>query len=383
MDGSELASQIIQFTKVNVTPAGEIAPGEPVIVEVIPGYAPLVPPNVSGQLTGTGTGTVELPAPTVADPNATKTVEIPIELVLDAAELVLNAADVTFSVEYSITETDENGNEKEYSNFSLESMVPEIEGETPDSQPMMVKLTVLPPVVPEHEFKPLKTLQLHVKITVDVVGNKKTGEVPPIDLPVVPIPIPTLLILRGDKNDDGGPNGTAYPSSCFIVVTRSGSALASASDAINALNTAIDTLNKVKDIPGSFVLDLLLGGLTDAVDDVAGYVPYAQIFFEEVPYLTDVDDDGDGFDDEPRLLVLIGPVGTKVTLYSGEDYNNYAAGENLESTLEITQSLAGDIGIGVLRIPALDETDWQNKDADDEQMYDIESCNFGESKYEP
>jgi hypothetical protein len=244
----------------------------------------------------------------------------------------------------------------------------------PDSDPLLAMFRAAPPLVREEAAKKSVNGEMVATISLDVEGHKIEKDVH-VPLQLVPIPIPTLLVLKSDPNDPD------WPSSKIFVMVRLGSAMKSASDAIQTLNNVIQLVNSVKDLLNftAGVFDLFIGGLSDTLDALqsTGFT-IAGFAVEEAPDLDDFDD----FDDEARFSIMFGPVGTKATFYSGEDYNGLFAGDNESSQFVISDDFGAgtpiNTGFGIHRV-----TSWQSRNWDtdsDDNMNDCESCNFGESK---
>jgi hypothetical protein len=341
VDYAELARQIMAYTKVNVTPK-KADIGERMTVETIPGILPFLPSDLAG--------TLNLPV--------TGAVDVLLESLVKA---------VKFTVRYKVMVDG-----KELSSLTLEPLTPM---SLPDSDPLLAMLRIPPLLVPEEKSQATTQGELIATVSLELEGNALSRDVS-VPLEVVPIPFPTLFVAVSDPNDED------YPSAKIFMMARLGSAMQSASDAVKTLNTVIGAVNSVKDLLDLGTgFDLLLGGLTDtlALATKVGFTPVG-LAIEEAPDLDDYSD----FDDEARQSILIGPVGTKVTLYSGEDWNANLGGENERAEFVITEDFGAAAGVttgfGVHRV-----SDWRNRmwDTDSgDNMDDVESCNFGESKEE-
>lgn len=351
--GNALIDQILQHTKVDVNPK-KPEPGDQMTVETIPGFLPLIYPDLSAHFVDPVLG-----------------VEVPV--IVDTL-----VKPVKFSVHYKVVLGDKVLLDTEVDMSTITSLSPL---ELPDSAPLMGLIRLPPPLVAEHEAKPTENAEFIASFNVEVEGSAPLDPRPEVHIPLelVAIPIPTLLILKSDPDDED------YPSSKIFVMTRLGSALSSASDAVSILNSAVQVLNEVKDIPGGAGFDLLLGNLSKAVDMIKspGFT-IAGFAVEEAPNFDDMDD----FDDEARSSLMIGPVGTRVWLYNSFEFNNSEeAGEDESSVFEITEDLGNSLdppiplGFGVHEITDLKSKNWDT-DPGDDPMDDIESCNFGESKWE-
>lgn len=344
VDYALLAEQIMAYTKVKVTPL-RTEVGERMTVETIPGVLPFIPADLAGTLSLPITG--------------------PVNLLLES---LVKA--VKFTVKYKIKIDGADAPSQPV----FEPLTPM---NLPDSDPLLALFQIPPPLVREEGAQTLlMPAELVATISLDLEGNQVTRDVP-VPLELAAIPIPTLLVLKSDPNDED------WPSSKIFIMVRLGSTMQSASAVIQKLNDVIQLVNSVKNLLNFSVgvVDLFVDGLEEALAAVqtAGFT-IAGLAVEEAPDL----DDHDDFDDEARNSILIGPVGTKVNFYSGEDYNALALGENEVSTFEITPAddfgfAAGIVtGFGIHRVTSFQDRDWDTDPGDD--MDDVESCNFGEVK---
>jgi hypothetical protein len=339
----DVVTQILAFTRFDANPK-QPQPGELITLETVPGLFPIIPAQLVGQLSIPGLMGGNVP---VSLESLVKTVK--------------------FTVRYRL-EIDG----KDQGGLTIDPLTA---ASLPDSDPLAGLLRIAPPLVPEHAAKPTVPANLIAKIHVEIEDINKDGTLDkeiPIPLTLVPITVPTLLVLQSDPDDPD------WASSKTFVMTRLGSQLQSASDAVAKLNDVVQVVNSVKDIldPG-LAVDALLGGLGDtlAMINKAGF-SIAGFAVDEAPDLDDYDD----FDDEARKSLLLGPVGTKVQFFSGEDYNALVGGENEVSTFEIRPAddfgaVAGlTMGFGINK-----ELDWFHKmwDTDSsDNMNDVESCKF-------
>lgn len=333
-DATYLVDQILAYTRVDINPKRP-EPGERMTIETVPGILPLVPSNFEG--------TIPLP-------------------ITGPATVLLKALikPVEFSVKYSLTV---NGNP--VSSLNLEPLTPL---SLSNSDPLMALLRVAPPLVPEHAtHAPVKAeLVATIKVGVENVVNEKAVKIP---LELIPIPLPTLLVLKGDPNADSDPSNKVF------VMTRLGSTLSSLSDAVSSLNAVVQTLNSVKDLfSWGAAFDLLVGGLGDTLALINSATEVAGFAVEEAPDLDDFND----FDDEARVSILFGPVGTTVEFFNGEDYNELFLGDNEKSTFTITDDFGAALGIttgfGIHRVPNWFNRMWDTNSS--EEMDDMESCKF-------
>lgn len=320
-----LADQILAYTKVDVNPKIP-SPGERMTVETIPGILPFIPSDLAGSLNLPLTG--------------------PVDVLLQA---LIRA--VHFSVKYKVMVDG-----KELSSLKLEPLTPL---SLPDSDPLMALFRIAPPLVPDYRAHVPVKVEFVATVRVDVEGNVNEKSVT-IPLDVAPIPIPTLLVLTGNNK--------------VFAMARAGSGVTDLSGAVGAINSVVQALNKVKDLLSwGPALDLLLGGLGDAASRIASGGP-AGFAVEEAPDLDDYND----FDDEADAALLIGPVGTQVRFYSGEEYNELAGGENERTTITLTD-LGAPFGIatgfGLHKESGWQSTRMWDTDSDDD-MDDVESCRF-------
>jgi hypothetical protein len=344
VDYAKLADQIMAYTKVSVTPL-EPDVGQRMTVETVPGILPFLPSDLAG--------TLNLPV--------TGAVNVLLESLVKA---------VKFTVKYKVKM---NGADAP-SQPVFEPLTPM---NLPDSDPLLALFRIPPPLVPEEGAQTLTPAELVATISLDLEGNQIERDVT-VPLQLTAIPIPTLLVLKSDPNDED------WPSSKIFLMVRLGSAMQSASAVIQKVNDVIQLVNSVKDVLGFSVavVDLFVGGLQEALDaaQTAGF-SIAGLAVEEAPDLDDFDD----FDDEARSSILIGPIGTKIHFYSGEEYNGLALGDNEVSTFEITpdhdfgKSAGVVTGFGIHRVTSFRDRNWDTDPSDDD-MDDVESCNFGEMK---
>lgn len=321
-----LADQILAYTKVDVNPKRPQA-GERMTVNTIPGILPFVPQDLAGQL--------NLP------------LTEPVDLLLKA---LVHA--VKFSVKYQVTV---DGTPT--SSLAIEPLTPL---NLPDSDPLMALLRVAPLLVPDFKAQEPVKVELVATVRVDVEGNvnEKAVKVP---LDVIPIPIPTLLVLTGNDK--------------VFAMGRAGSGITDISNAVSSINSVVQALNNVKDLLNfGLAFDVLLGGLGEAASMLASGGP-AGFAVEEAPDLDDYND----FDDEADRMLLIGPVGTEVRFYSGEEYNELAAGENERTTVVLSADLGAPAGVttgfGFHKEDSWQSTRGWDTDPGDE-MDDVESCRF-------
>ncbi|WP_326585411.1 hypothetical protein OG889_44915 [Streptomyces sp. NBC_00481] len=327
-DKIALADQIMAYTSVDANPK-DPAPGERMTLETVPGILPFAPADL--------TGAANFPA-------------------LGPAGLTMNSLIkvIKFTVKYKVLV-----NGAEYSKLSLEPLTP---ATLPDSDPLKALLRVCPPLVPEHSGNTPLKVELAAVISVEVEGHRVQKEVKfPLDIPA--IPVPSMLVLTGN-------------SKVFVMV-RPGSKITDVTLAANQVNSTVQALNNVKDLLSwGPVFDLFLGDLGDilAMLSSGGAAGVA------VEQALDLDDFND-FDDEADQMGLIGPAGTEVRFYSGEEFNELAAGDD-----EVTRiRLDTDIGAGtptpvVTGFGFARESGWQTSrmwDTDSEdEMDDVESCRY-------
>ncbi len=320
-----LTEQILAYTKIDVNPKNP-KPGERMTVETIPGILPFIPADLAGQFNLPVTG--------------------PVEVLLEALVKAVN-----FSVKYKVTV---DGTET--SSVTWEPLTPM---SLPDSDPLMALLRIAPPLIPEFKANTPPKVELTATVKVDVEGNVLEKDVKvPLDL--VAIPIPALLVLTG--------NGKVF------VMGRAGG-VADISGAVNTINSAVQALNAVKDLLNfGLAFDVLLGDLADTASMIASGGPVG-FAVEEAPDLDDYSD----FDDEPDEALLIGPIGTEVRFYSGEDYNDLALGDDEVTRFRLDTDIGAPFsvttGFGFIK-----ETGWQTTrmwDTDpDDEMDDVKSCRF-------
>jgi hypothetical protein len=333
-----LLQQILAFTKVDVTPKSPTA-GQVMTVETVPGILPFQTPALSG---------VTSPLP----------VGGPLNLTLNA---LIQA--VEFSVKYKVKINGADANPQP-------TFEPLTAGSLPNSDPLLAWFQVPPLLVPEHlSHGPATKGELIATIKVKVEGLEETKDIP-VPLALVTIPIPCLLVLYGNNK-------------VFLMV-RSGSHITDAASAASLASSAISTLNGVRDLLNfGAAFDLLLGDLTDVIGLIAKGGPVG-VAVEEALDLDDYND----FDDEAEEMALFAPVGTEVRFYSGEEFNELAAGENEVKQVRLLTDIAADAGVpGVTTgFGFARSSGWQDDvkadksnaytTDDEDNLDDVESCRF-------
>lgn len=348
-----MATEIADFTRVNWEPKFEpLQAGQSFFVETIPSFGT---PIQTEKATAAGTGA------------------------LAGLGLELNAAvlPVYFTVTYSVHR---NGKpltrDKEFKVTPLGNGLP-----TPPSggvsDPLQVLIAVPPDIVSDEDLikvppdpSKLPKYELVVKITVVVEDNTATKEIP-IPITLVPIAVPTLLVLTGNNK--------------VFVMVKTGSKIAGVSEAAATLNTVIQTVNSVKNFVG--FAGILLARLGDAVSMLtSGGV--AGLAVQQADDLDDYDD----FDEEAEKLLLLGPVGTAVDLFD-TTLSSLGGGFTLdpedigEASTRRFQVGAGDdfgtkagvtaIGFGCVGIDGpIDITGIKWEGESETLEHDVQSCRF-------
>jgi hypothetical protein len=341
---AELVDQVLAYTKFNVDPKRPAA-GDTLTFETVPGIMPAMPADVTGSSTG---GSI------AGQP-------------LGPLNLVLNSIvrPVRFRVQYVLTV---NGTV-----VAAPAITPLTGGNLPDSGPLMGLLRVPPVLVPEHQATPTVPATFTARVTVGIEGVEQTRDIT-VPLTLAAVPVPELLVLQADPNDED------WPSNKTFILTRVGTQLSDAGEIIASLNNVIQVLNATGDLLGltGAVLGTTVQGFRDTINMITrtGFV-IAGIANEEAPDLDDYND----FDDEARSSILLGRVGTKVSFFSGEDYNALVGGEDEVSTFEITQDFGAaatpapiTTGFGIHRVPDWRSRMWDTDSSDN--MDDCESCKF-------
>lgn len=323
-DFNALADQILAYTKVDVNPKRP-EPGEWMTVETIPGILPFVPTSLAGAI------------PTLTGP---------VSVVFETLVHVVN-----FSVKYEVVIDG-----TPVSSLNLTPLTPTT---LPGSDPLLAMFRLAPPLVPDFKAEEGIEAELVATIKISVEGNAKEEEVKvPLDL--IPVPIPTLLVLTGNNKVFG--------------MSRLGSAMNDLSGAVSSVNSVLQTLNDVKDIlDWGPVFGAFTGGLTEIAGALASGGP-AGFAVEEAPDLDDYND----FDDEAEQAFLFGPINTEVRFYSGEEYNELFAGDDEVTRLKITNDIGGGTvttGFGFIKDAGWQSSRGWDTDPGDE-MDDVESCRF-------
>jgi hypothetical protein len=145
-------------------------------------------------------------------------------------------------------------------------------------------------------------------------------DLPPVDVPVLPLLVPTVLVMFLDKNFATAGNSAA------LVVLPSNSPFGSVGDIVNKLNALRAPLDALKDF-------LDLGAFFTGIPNVVGWlnaVPHVWVATADVANLNDItlihydswfENDIEA-EDELSSLVLIGPAGRVARLFNARNFNS-------------------------------------------------------------
>jgi hypothetical protein len=182
-----------------------------------------------------------------------------------------------------------------------------------------------------------------------------------------PIQIPALGLLSKHANFDlieGDEGGS------LVVMLR-------ASSPLRELGTVVTTINEVMGLLKTLKTVLDVGGVfIDTLGEVATLIGEIPTVYFAIGNIPNLDDNGISFEDDASALLIIGAVGTTVTLFSDEGFDTGGLDEE-HSTFTVDEIvLPGGIasGIGMKRLNSFG--DWQT-DAGDNMNDDTASVRWG------
>ena len=341
-DLSDIARQVLNATRI-VSDAGQVVPGRPVAVSVIPGISNTIPNAFT--LAGTLAGTLSP---------------------------IINGVQVT--IEFLIT--DKNGGIIAGSDFST---VPPLVRPLPPGQsdPLDLHVLLKPPIGEDIAYVPPFEYVINVHVTVSIDGitvSTKEPPLQPLKVPVVipPIRIPSVLLLA--QHSFGGTN---YPGEVLCMV-RPASPLRTLDLVVTTLNQIADILSLVKDVIG-------LAGVANpftGINFILAALQDASVVYFAVGGAPDFNEFGGwdyigfgGFDDEASSALMLGVTGTRARVWSSEDFSDSDWHEH--STFIVpdigTENGLPAIGFGVYRNTSFG--DWDT-DSGDSMHDEIESARF-------
>lgn len=355
MGFEQIAKQIAETTRV-ITSGLPAKVGEPVRLTVLPGLNPGSPSSF--ELTGALGGTLS---------TLIKPVEVKVRyevkkrvIAADGTESVVDAGSGEFSTE------------------------PALDANTDVSHPFDVAFLFKPPIGEDVILTPAIDYEVVVKVHVKVEGVD-SPVVPALHVPIsIPaLKIPAVCILTQHSFDD-----SHFPGEVAVIV-RATSPLRQLDQVVDTLNTLMETLQTLRTLLGITAgLADFTGVLQQAVN-ILNTAPLVWFSVGNVPVFNDYGGawtGWGGFDDEASAILLIGPTGAKMRVFSAEDFvdGNESAVHN-HSTFEVQDvkakipalsGLPSNLGIGFERVTTFVGRDWDTTSVGDEMNDEIESARW-------
>jgi hypothetical protein len=351
----QIALQIAQTTRV-ITTGLPAKVGEPVRLTVLPGLNPGSPSTF--ELTGAVGATLS-------------TLIKPVDI------------KVRFAVKKKVV--DAAGNETmqdvDSANFTTE---PALSADPMVSDPLDVAFLLKPPIGEDVVLTPAINYEIVVTVTVSVEGAQ-SPVVPELRVPVTlpALKIPAICILTQHSFNDSD-----FPGQVAVVV-RATSPLRQVDQVVSTINGLMETVQTLRTLLGITAgLADFTGFLSDAVD-ILNKAPLVWFAVGNVPVFNDYGGSWTGwggFDDEASAIVLIGPTGARVRVFSAEDFiDGSGATPHQHSTFTIADLrakvpalavLPQNIGIGFEKIDSFVGRDWDTTSIGDEMNDEIESVRW-------
>lgn len=344
-----LARQIVMATQV-VTDATETAPGKPVFVKVLPGLSPTA--TSVGSVTNT---VVEVGGITDVVSDVTTTL----------SQLVLP---VSLKVHYTVL--DENGDLAGEDEFATDPKL--VPGASTD--PLSLAFVFKPAVRGEDELVDPVRYEIIIDLEVDVDGNvirtdreadPAAGELPSIRVPVLvpPLRMPAICVFTQHSESD-----SRWPGETLVMVKEI-SPIREIHEVVDTLNDVSSVVKTLRDLfsfaAGGGLLDFsgVLGKIVEAV----GNAPVGWLQVGSIKVFNDLGGSwigSGGFDNEASAMLLIGPTGTRIRLYSAEDWDETTGfPEFHEYSTFVARDLSehggvsARFGIGFERVPSFGDWD--------------------------
>lgn len=352
----QIAKQIAETTRV-ITEGLPAKPGQPVNLTVLPGLNPGSPSSF--ELTGALGGTLT-------------TLIKPVDV------------NVRFSVKRKVI--DSNGVEVEQDVASTDfTTEPTLDPNVGASHPLDVSFLLKPPVGEDVVLTPAFDYVIVVTVTVSVEGVV-SPTIPEIRVPVsVPaLKIPAVCILTQHSFND-----SAFPGEVAVVV-RATSPLRDLYEVVDTLNTLMELIQTLRTLLNITAGLAGMTGILQRAVDVLNRAPLVWFSLGNVPVFNEYGGSWTGwggFDDEASAILLIGPTGAQVRVFSAENFvdGSGATNPHQHSTFTVRDfkeklpelaSLPTNLGFGFELVESFSGRDWDTTNIGDSMNDEIESVRW-------